>query len=228
MAKYLTLLCAIFFLSCSGQKNVQVGYRSDGFRFSDLKGSSVRLNVSPVIDPGMFAGAFDREYYSTYRFNNRLTGILKEKLGNFSKVTVDSSDATGDFFFIPVSSDRENPKVKQLFEKMGETYLVGITQVVFYRNAAQASQSPQISVSTTTTRSRPMTRTSTLNDGIQTSECATKIVGQVWSVKERKKVAEFSSVGESKVHVFMYGRAMNDALEESLTHAADFIDAQEE
>jgi|WetSurMetagenome_2_1015567.scaffolds.fasta_scaffold26609_3 hypothetical protein len=224
--KYIILTCSIFIMSCSVQKNILSDFNSEGFNITNLKGSSIRLYVNPVIDIGEFGKSFENEYTSNSLFCSILTDKLKEKLNRFSMIYVDPN-VNMDTLFLNQSISDNNNRVKGIFEHVNENYLLGIKRVVVAKSVDQNPQTPIANTPVSSSRNR-MTVSSSSNEVKKTDACVIKMVAEVWSVKEKKKVAEFTSIGQSKIFLRMYGRALNEALDYSVSNLASYIEEKKE
>jgi len=213
-------------MSCSVQKNILSDFNSEGFNITNLKGSSIRLYVNPVIDIGEFGKSFENEYTSNSLFCSILTDKLKEKLNRFSMIYVDPN-VNMDTLFLNQSISDNNNRVKGIFEHVNENYLLGIKRVVVAKSVDQNPQTPIANTPVSSSRNR-MTVSSSSNEVKKTDACVIKMVAEVWSVKEKKKVAEFTSIGQSKIFLRMYGRALNEALDYSVSNLASYIEEKKE
>jgi hypothetical protein len=222
--KYLIFLCSLCLLSCSMQKNVLQEYQSEGFTISSLKGSSILLHVNPDIDPGIFKQVFDAEYRTPQVFCTKLTDGLKEQLGSRAVVHMDASESL-DSLFLNRSQSKENiEKATMMFDKTGEKYIVGIKRVMIAQKIDQNEQLSQSTTAMSVSRGgRSSGSSSSTNSGIKTSDCTIVVTVEVWSVAEKKKVSQFSSIGESKIFLAMYGRAFNEALDNAISNMVDYI-----
>ncbi len=225
--KYFILTCSIFIISCSAQKSILSDYNAEGFNITSLKGSSIRLYVNPIIDVGEFGKPFENEYTSNSFFPSILTNKLEEKLSRFSKIYIDSIANMDALFLNQSISDKNSSKVKGLFEQMNENYLLGIKRVVISKKVDQNPQTPVTNTSVSTPRNRSTVESST-NKDYKVDDCVIKIAAVVWSVKEKKIVAEFTSIGYSKIFLLMYGRAINEALENSVSNLVNYIEENNE
>ncbi len=221
--KYFILFCSIFIASCSAQKSVISDYNSEGFAIASLKGSSIRLHVNPVIDANRFGNAFEKEYPSKKLFCSSLSDDLKKRLGTFSTVSIDTNSDVDNLFINQSALSDQGAAIKGVFEQMNENYLLGIKQVILSQDVNQNARSSQAPTAASAPRGRAPIRSSSPT-GIKTNDCVMKIVVEVWSVKEKKKVAEFTSIGQSKIVLLAFGRAINEALEESVSNIADYIE----
>lgn len=225
--KYFIIICSIFMMSCSTQKNILLDYNSEGFDITSLKGSSIRLHINPVIDGGEFWKAFENEYPLNILVYSILSNELKEKLSRFSVIHIDTNANMDNIFLNQSLSDGNGPRVKELFEQTNENYLLGIKRVIVSKDINKDNQTPINNTSVNTRNSRTAGGSSA--NGIKKADaCVVKIVAEVWSVKEKKKVAEFTSIGQSKIYLQMYGRALNEALEYSVSNLADYIEEKKE
>jgi hypothetical protein len=225
--KYFILTCSIFIISCSVQKSIFSYYNSEGFNITSLKGSSIRLYINPVIDIGEFRKSFENEYTSNSLFCSILTNKLEEKLSRFSMIYIDPNVNMDTLFLNQSILENNSTRVKGLFEQINENYLLGIKRVVISKSVDQNPQTPPANTSVSTPRNR-MTVGSSTNEIKKADACVIKIVAEVWSVKEKKKVAEFTSIGQSKIFLLMYGRALNEALEYSVSNLANYIEENNE
>ena len=224
--KYFFLTCSIFMMSCSMQKSIVSDYSMEGFNIASLKGSSIRLYINPVIDIGDLDEPFEKEYTSNNLFRSILTDKLKEKLGKFSTISIDPN-VNMDALFLNQSPSDNSARVKGLLEQINENYVLGIKRVIISKRVNQNPQEPQTIPSMGTSRNRPTAGSST-KEVKKPDDCVMKIVAEVWSVKEKKKVAGFTSIGESKIFLLMYGRAFNEALDNSISNIADYIEENNE
>ena len=221
--KYLIFLCSIFIMSCSLQKSVLSDYNSEGFNITSLKGSSIRLYVYPVIDIGEFRKPFENEYTSNSNFCSFLTNNLKEKISKYSTISTDSDVSLNVLFLNPSISDNNTTKVNGVLEQLHENYLLGIKRVIISKDVKQNPQTIETNTTVNTSRNRTAGGGRT-NELKKVDACVIKLVAEVWSVKEKKRVAEFTSIGESKIVLMAYGRALNEALESSVSNIADYIE----
>ena len=225
--KYFILTCSIFLMSCSGQKSIVLDYNMDGFNITSLKGSSIRMYVNPVIDSGEFGTSFKNEYASNSLFCSILTTKLKEMLGRFSTIYVDSN-ATMDTLFLNQSiSNINSTRVKGPIEHIDEFYLLGIKRIMISKSVDQNPQASLTNTPLNTPRNKSNSGASP-NEVKKTDMCVIKIVAEVWSAKSKKKVSEFTSIGESRIFLLAYGRAFNEALDYSVSHLADYIEENNE
>ncbi len=224
--KYFILTCSIVIMSCSGQKSIVSDYNTEGFNITSLKGSSVRLYVNPVMDPGEFQEPFENEYPSNKLFYSLLTDKIKEKLGRVATISTDPN-INMDIVFLNQSSSEDSTRVKGLFGQINESYVLGIKRVTISKHVDQNPQAPPTAASVNPPRMRSGGGSST-KEVKQADDCVMKIAAEVWSVKEKKKVAGFTFIGESKIFLMMYGRAFNEALENSVSNLADYIEENNE
>ena len=148
-------------------------------------------------------------------------------LGKFSKIYIDSIASMESLFLNQSISDNNSSKVKGLFEQMNENYLLGIKRVVISEKVDRNPQEPISDIPVSTPRNRP-TVGSSPKEVKKANDCVIKIVAEVWSVKEKKKVAEFTSIGESKIILMMYGRALQESLESSVSNLVNYIEENNE
>jgi hypothetical protein len=226
--KYFVLLCSVFLLSCSAEKNIISDYTLEGFDITRLRGSSLRLHVNPVVDLREYKKFFEMEYPSTMQFNTSLTDKLKEALGKFSPVSIDKDVQMDSLFLNQPSSERRTALIKRIFENAHEDYAIGIKRVVLFNSITQ-EPSQQVSSSTVNTKGqRGTTETTRTVEGKIKVECVIQMNAEVWSVKEMKKVTEFTSIGQSPVFLLSFGVAINKALEYSVIHLSDYVKEKEE
>jgi hypothetical protein len=225
--KYFTLLCSIFIMSCASQKNIVSNYNSEGFDITSLKGSSVRLCINPIVDAGMFARSFDDEYKSNGRFWNILADKLKDKLEGFSTLSVEMSGPLASLITNQSPQDNTDPHVKALFNQTKENYVIAIKRVIVSRNANQESRTDFSNTDAAPSRGRPAPK-SNAPQRTSMDACVMKLVAEVWSVKDQKKVAAFTAMGQSKVILMAIGHALNDALDNSVSNFADYVKEKQE
>ena len=217
------LLCSIIITSCTLQKSILSDYNSEGFIITSLKGSSIRLYVHPIIYAGEFGKSFENEYSSNGHFCSILTNELKEKLSRLSTIYIDNNIDMDSLFLNQSFSDGKSTRSKELFEQINEKYLLGIKRVVISKDVNQDPQviTTNMQVSAKNSRAAAGSRTNKIKSA---DDCVIRIVAEVWSVKEKKIVAKFTSIGQSKIYLLMYGRALNEALENSVSNIAEYIE----
>jgi hypothetical protein len=221
--KYFVFLYSVLIISCSGEKSIISDYISEGFDITSLKGSIIRLYVNPVIDIREYKLIFESEYPSNALFNSLLTDKIKNELSKYSTVHIDKN-VTLDSLLLNQSN---TTIVKGIFEQVRENYFLGIKKVVLSNSITQGPQM-QVSSSVGNTRGRSAPESNRTVEGKRKETCVIQITAEVWSVKEKRKVAEFTSKGQSPVFLLSYGVALKNALEYSVTHLSNYIEEKEE
>jgi hypothetical protein len=226
--KYFVLLSSILIMSCSLQKTILTDYNSEGFDITSIKGSSIGLHVNPVINAGPLRKEFESKYLSDNAFCSFLSGKIKEKLDKFTTVRIDTEASTDDLFRSQSISEENISRAKGLSERTNDNFLIGIRKVTISISMDQNSPPPESAASTGNVRGRQGPVQGRKSEIIKPEDCEIRIVVEVWSVKEKKRVAEFTSIGQSKAFLMMYERALDEALDNSVSSLADYIREKKE
>jgi hypothetical protein len=211
--KYFLSLYLLLFVACTTQIKIISDYNSEGFVITKLKGATIRLYASSTIDVQQLKDDFDKMYPSKPMFDSIITNQIKNNLSKYATISITTNEDMENIFSIKSFSDDRIKKVKEIFENATEDYFVGIKKVT-------------ITMITSTTSPKTVS-TGTGNmafDGKYEEDCAVKITTEIWSVKEKMKVAEFTSIGRSSVFLLAYGGAIHKALNYSLTHLTNYIE----
>ncbi|MBN1398452.1 MAG: hypothetical protein JXA06_10515 [Bacteroidetes bacterium] len=227
--KYSILICSIFIMSCSVQKSIISNFNAEGFDITSLKGSSIRLYVNPEISSSEFEKVFNSEYPSNIIFFSSLGSKIKNMLESYSIVVIDANAYTDNYFTNQSNPNDNAARINELLTKTNESYLLRIKKVEISRSVDQTPQNLLANAPVSApSRGRSSSSSASTKDIQRADKCTAKISAEVWSVKEKKKVAEFASIGQTEIILLMHGRALNEALENSVSNMADYITEKKE
>lgn len=220
--KFVIGICLLFFVGCIPPQSIFSSYNSKGFAITQLKGSNVRLYVTPVVDVLEFQNSFRSEYGSRSKFDSLLTSRVKDILTKVATTSIDSSNETEKIFLDKSLPEEKVENAKEVFESANENYFIGIKEIVI----SNSIKTNPINISPSTTISTPGGNVTVggMPSGGGTSEsCVVSVQVEVWSVKERKRLTEFTAVGQSGVTFFAYGTALKNAVNEAILSLSNYI-----
>lgn len=220
--KFVIGICLLFFVGCFPPQSIISRYNSKGFSITQLKGSNVRLYVTPVVDVLEFQNSFRNEYGSRSKFDSLLTSRVKDILTNIATTSIDTSNETEKIFFDKSLPEEKAEKAKAVFESANENYFIGIKEIVI----SNSIKNDPINYSPSTTISTPGGKVSVggmPSGGGMSESCVVSVQVEVWSVKDRKRLTEFTAVGQSGVTFFAYGTALKNAVNEAILNLSNYI-----
>lgn len=221
--KYIMIVSLLFLVSCIPSIKIISNYNSSEFSISELNGSSARLYVNQHVDILEFNKSFENEYKSEARFDSIFTNQLKVELDKLMMISISTADEIGNIFMDSSFSDAEVAKVKESFEKVNEKYFITIKMIVISNDLSYSAPN-YIAPTIVSTPSGRMSVGGGFWGGGQSENCVVTIKAEVWSLKEKKKLSEFISIGKEGVTFFAYGTALKGAVKDAISNFSNYIE----
>jgi hypothetical protein len=220
--KYSIAVFLLLIASCTPTRKIVSDYNSEGFDIRKVKGSNIRLFVSGNVNVDEFKNSFESEYKSKAAFDSIFTNQLQLKLNNIAKVSYVKNDDLDKIFMDQSFSEEKLVKVKEVFESATEDYFLGIKKITI-SNSMTNNGSYYTPPTTVTTPTGNTSFGGGWFGGGQSEECVVILKAEVWSVKDRKKLSEFTSIGSSTVILFLYGTSLKNAVEDAILNLYNYI-----
>jgi hypothetical protein len=221
--KYLFVICSFFIVGCASAPKIISDYNSEGFNITYLKGSEIRLFGSSNIDVLEFKKSFISEYESKEKFDSIFTSQLKESLNKLATVSIGNKADMNQLFLDQSFEDDHVAKVKEAFETAKESYFLGIKKVTISNSFTYYPQVP-MAPTTFSTPGGKVSMGGGFTGGGEMEKCIVEIKAEVWSVKDKKRVIEFTSIGDKSVIFFNYGSTLKSAVKDAMTNLCNFIE----
>ncbi len=196
--KYFTLFSLFLFVGCIPSVNILKKYNADGFVITDLKNSNSELLIDTNLDIREFKLSFKKEYGTEAKFFSLISNQLSKKLGRFINLSNDNS-------------------------KEKEDYFIEITNVIISNNLSGYGQTYS-SPHTVSTPGGKMSVGGGITGGGQAEECVVSIKAEIWSVKDKKTVSEFTSIGKGGVYLLMFRTALKKAVKNAIANFTKYIE----
>jgi hypothetical protein len=224
---YLIAASLLFLVSCSPTIRIVTEYNSDGFIITSVNGSKARLYVSSNVDVLEFRRSFDSEYKTKSQFVSTLSDNLIEKLATLAVVSKGDSSETDMLFLGQSFSEDRIAAVKGKFESANEDYFIGIKKVVI-SNSLTSTGPHYFPPTMVSTPGGSMPVGGGFVGGGQSEACVVTLRAEIWSVRHKRKVSEFTSVGRSTVFLFRYGTALTDAVDDAIKSLCRYVKENKE
>ncbi len=212
--RFVVVLSLLILVSCGPSIRIVLDYRAEGFAISDIKGTHARLYVNPNVDILEFKLAFVREYRTKDAFVSRFSNDL-ERVLNLHAVISKGDSGEAKLLFVERSlSESSVSAQRSVFDSAREDYFIGITKVTISNHT---TGTPQFY--------RPPTpgNPGGFSGGGVSEACVVSLKAEVWSVKEKRKLSEFTAVGSSTVFLFMHGTALTNAVEDAIISVGRYV-----
>ncbi|MFA6455651.1 MAG: hypothetical protein WCW40_02425 [Bacteroidota bacterium] len=221
--KYLLMISLLCLASCVPAPLVILSdYHSDNFTITQLNGVTARVYVHPDVDVLEFRRSFESEYGDSTRFISAFTQLLTDSLKKVMTITDSRTDSFNVIFINQSFSEERINAVKAIFDSASEDYFIGIKKVTI-SNSTTVNAPHYIPPTMVTTPRGSMPVGGGFMGGGSSEECVVSLKVEVWSVKERKKVSEFTALGRSTVIFFANGSALKSAVRYSVKNLCKYI-----
>lgn len=217
-------LCGFFLINCS-QRFINVNYSGNGFSVNELKSAKVALVASEKVTVLEFRKAYDKKFQDSDSCRKYISGKIVESINkDIPEINVSGVDAEySNVFDIDNLNAEALAKVDMFFKSSDSKYVINIKNIVV-SNAFTANPAPVMVAASGTTGAA----TGGMVMGGGTSEsCVISYDVEVWDSKTREKKLSFNNRGESKVSFFAYGKALNNAFENSFQHLIGYLKTQQ-
>ncbi|MDB5050203.1 MAG: hypothetical protein JWO30_3274 [Fibrobacteres bacterium] len=218
-------LCGFFLINCS-QRFINVNYSGNGFSVNELKSSKVALVASEKVTVLEFRKAYDKKFQDSDSCRKFISGKIVESINKgIPEINVSGVDAEySNVFDIDNLNAEALAKVDGFFKSTDSKYVINIKNIIvsnaFIANPATMMAAPP---GTNGAVSGGMV----MGTGGTTESCVISYDVEIWDSKTREKKLSFNNRGESKVSFFAYGKALNNAFENSFQHLIGYLKTQQ-
>jgi hypothetical protein len=190
-------------------------FHDDSFSFGKLNGKKIKVFVSDNVNLMEFKNAFQKEYQSDRQFAAAIRSQIVDSAQSIVGVTAGAADSMQDVNLLLSTSFDSSAinRVQTMFTTSGDDFFL-IVKAVDISN--------KMSQNATVYTGQPGTGGMYMGGGSSES-CIITMHVEMWSVKEKKKVLSFSSMGDSKVVMLFFGTALKNAVREAVVHMLKYL-----
>jgi hypothetical protein len=210
MRKLLFVSLLLITCSCSTALKIQESFRSEDIDFNRIKSSKIAICGVNTIILKDFIITFNDEYSDTVKINHKIFSDFENqfKLQIPSVKSVEMSGTTPSFNteFLSVEENMSQ-ETSGYFSNLDADYLLFIDSLVINNQWSYHSYSIG----------------NGMMGGGSTEYCVVDIKVELWNVTERKREMSFNAGGDDTVSFFDFLNTMNDAIENSVAAAVEYI-----
>jgi hypothetical protein len=221
--KYVFCLFLLFCIGCAPAIKIISDYNSDGFAITDLNKTTARIFVKTNVEVLEFKKSYENEYATSARFDSAFGSQLAASLNKVMNISSVDTNELANLFIDQSFSDDRIIKVKGIFESAKENYFLGIKKVII-SNKTTNSPGAYTPPTTMSTPGGSVSFGGGTTGGYTSEDCVVTARVEVWSVKEKKKVCEFTSIGKSTVTFFAYVTALKDAVKDAIDNIRIYVE----
>lgn len=210
MKKLVLVSLVLIICSCSPGLKIQKSYQADDIDFNHLKNSTITLGGVNSISLSEFINTFNDEYSDSTKLDNKIENDFTSQFYKLipSVTTVKMSEKFPSFLTGELSfKENRNEEASEFFKGLQTDYLLFINNI----DVGNAYNSYVYS-----------TGGNTMATG-QTENCVVNIEVELWDVMQQKRIMKFRAGGEKSVVLFSYLAALDDAIENSVITAVEYI-----
>jgi hypothetical protein len=202
-------------IGCAPSIKIMTEFHDDAFSFGKMNGKKIKVFVADNVNLMEFKNAFQKEYQSDKQFAATIRSQIVDTARSIVGVAASAADSMQDIKpLLSTSFDSAAiSRVQAMFNASGEDFFL-IVKAVDISN--KMSQNAPVYTGQPGAGGMYM-------GGGSSESCIVTMHTEIWSVKEKKKVLSFSSMGDSKVVMLFFGTALKNAVKDAIVHMLNYV-----